>query len=170
MRVNAPGCGVDWQGRLDAGAAVLHALCMNAAARRPAHERATTKETLARRIRRWTLLLGVGALVLGYLCFGARWVPADMDTVPEIPPGSFCVLDKRDRAVQVGSHVFVELPGAGVVLTRVATRDGDRITVRHPNPGSAIPDSRAVGSVPLAAVRGTVLGAFAPDGRSRGGR
>ena len=128
-----------------------------------AHERAMSRVLLARRIRRWTLVLGIAALVAGYFLFGARWVPADMDTVPAIPPGSFCIVDKRTSAVRVGSHVFVEVPGSGVVLSRVATRTSESLTVRHPNPASRWPDSRTIGSLPLAAVRGTVLGAFPAD-------
>jgi len=143
---------------------------MRPAADSPAEERALATQRMARRIRRITLVLAIVLLGWLWLTYGGRWVPAKMDTVPDIPPGSFCVVDKRPATVQVGSHVFVELSGSGVVLSRVSAREGDRIRILHPNASSSLPDSRTLGEVPVEAVLGTVLGAFKPGGGDASGR
>ncbi|MCA8948338.1 MAG: hypothetical protein KDE27_02480 [Planctomycetes bacterium] len=132
------------------------------AAPRSAEQRALARVGVARRLRRATLVVGLALLVVGYLRYGARWVPAGMDTVPAVPPGTFCVIAKQAGSVQVGSHVFVELPDGREVFSRVATRSGDEITILHPNPHTGWPDSRTLGPLPLSAVRGLVLGAFKP--------
>lgn len=125
---------------------------------------------LARRLRRLTLLVAAGAAIWFFTCFGAKWVPAGMDTVPEIPPGSYCILDKRQSTVQVGSNVFLEVPGTGLLLSRVAAIDGDTVTVRHPNPRSTLPDSTTLGPLPRRCLCGVVLGVFASGdgGQARG--
>ena len=102
---------------------------MATATTKPAEVRALSRERLAKRLRRITLVVGVSLGIWAYLCWGARWVPIGMDTVPAIPPGSFCVVDKRASTVKIGSHVFIELPGVGVVLSRVTARNGDRIRI-----------------------------------------
>lgn len=134
-----------------------------------AEDRALGKERLARRIRRWTLVIAIILAIAMYACFGARYVPPRMDTVPDIPAGSFCVIDKRRSTVQAGSHVFLELPGHGVVLSRVESRDGDRLRIVHPNGASAVPDSRTLGALSIDVVIGTVLGAFKPNAGGSGG-
>ncbi|MCR9247029.1 MAG: hypothetical protein NXI31_18505 [bacterium] len=133
-----------------------------ASALESAHERAMQRPKLARRIRRWTLLFGIVAIAWSWLWFGARWVPAGMDTVPDVPPGSFCVIDKRNSTVKVGSHVFVKIPSGEVVLSRVVNRTDDHITIEHPNLTSTWPDSRSFGELPVAAVEGTILAPFKP--------
>jgi hypothetical protein len=132
-----------------------------------AEDRALVRERLAKSLRRWALfgMLFVGAYLLyGY---GGRWVPGDMDTVPAIPAGSFCIIDRWQSTVMAGSHVFVALPDGRTVLTRVAHREGERITIEHPNPRSSFPDSRTLGPLPVSAVQGTVLGAFPGGDRDR---
>ena len=138
---------------------------------RPAHERAMSRVHFAKRLRRWTLVLGMVALAWSWLWYGARWVPAGMDTVPDMPPGTFCVIAKRTGSVHVDSHVFIEIGGGDVVLSQVVgvDRAAGTVSIRHPNPESRIPDSRALGSLPLRSVQGTVLGAFKP-GADDGGR
>lgn len=99
-----------------------------------------------------------------WLCFGLLRVPAGMDTTPAVPPGSTCVIDKRSGAAQVGSLVFVDVPGGGTVLSRVreVAADGG-LLLRHDNLESRLPDSRALGALPRTALRGTVLTVFVPD-------
>ncbi|MCA8976759.1 MAG: S24/S26 family peptidase [Planctomycetes bacterium] len=143
---------------------------MATATTKPAEVRALSRERLAKRLRRITLVVGVSLGIWAYLCWGARWVPIGMDTVPAIPPGSFCVVDKRASTVKIGSHVFIELPGVGVVLSRVTARNGDRIRIEHPNVDSSYPDSRTLGEVPVSAVTGTVLGAFSSAAGTASGR
>lgn len=118
---------------------------------------------IARRVRQLTLIGALAAGIWVFTCFGTRWVPPGMDTVPEVPPGSYCILDKRQASVKVGSNVFVDVPGTGVLLSRVDTLDGIAITLHNPNPLSQMPDSRALGPVPLRCVVGVVLGVFPRD-------
>ena len=117
----------------------------------------------ARRVRRGTLVVAVVLLVAAFALFGTQWVPAGMDTVPDVPAGSYCILDKRLGAAQVGRDVFVTTPAGNLVLSRVVARDAETITVNHPNAGAAAPDSRSFGALPLRAVRGTVICVFPPD-------
>lgn len=126
---------------------------------------------LARLVRRVSL---VGGVVLGtwfLLQFGSRWVPAGMDTVPSIPPGSWCIVDRWAVGLAVGSDVFVATP-RGELLSRVASLNGDQVVVENPNPGSRWPDRRTFGPLPRRAVRATVLVVFrldeAPSGDRRG--
>lgn len=118
---------------------------------------------IARRVRQVTLLLAVGAGIWIFTCFGTRWVPPGMDAVLDAPPGSYCILDKRASSVKVGSNVFVDVPGVGVVLSRIDTMDELSITLHNPNPLSQMPDSRALGPVPRRCVLGVVLGVFPRD-------
>lgn len=126
----------------------------------------------ARRFRRYTIVFAIVVLVAGFAVFGTRWVPVNMDTVPDVPPGSYCILDKRQSAAQVGSNVFVELPDGELILSRIATRSDDTITLLHPNQASFIPDSRVFGALPHRAIVGTVICVFPPDSGngSRGGK
>ena len=121
----------------------------------------------AKRLRRATVVLAVVAFTWFLLQFGTKWVPAGMDTVPGIPPGSWCIVDRWSIGLRVGSDVFVAVPG-GEVLSRVAALDGDTVTVRHPNEHAGAPDSRTFGALPRHAVRATVLVVFPPDEAARG--
>jgi type IV secretory pathway protease TraF len=93
-----------------------------------------------------------------------------MRTVPNIEPGSLCVVDRRASAVQVGRDVFVRAEGV-LLLTRVEAIEGDAVTVRNPDPMAPYPDSRVFGPLPRSQVRGAVMVVFAPnaDGARRGG-
>ncbi|MGE3174106.1 MAG: hypothetical protein AB7O97_15875 [Planctomycetota bacterium] len=134
------------------------------AAARPAADRIHSLR-LARLARRLTLPL---ALVLGaalFWCFGAIRVPAGMDTLPEIPPGSLCILDRRDGRLQPGMAVFVDLPDGSTLLSRIeAVDDEGRLIVRNDNARSRLPDSAAFGALPRSAARGVVLVVFPGDG------
>lgn len=117
---------------------------------------------LARVVRRISV---VGGVVLGtwfLLQFGSRWVPARMDTVPSIPPGSWCIVDRWATGLAVGSDVFVATPN-GELLSRVVALTADEVVVQHPNSATRWPDSRAFGPLPRRAVRATVLVVFRPD-------
>lgn len=124
--------------------------------------------SLARRLRRWT----VGLAVLGFtwflLKFGTAWVPANMDTVPSVPPGSWVIVDRWSSGLRVGSDVFVATP-AGRLLTRVAALDDETVTVLHPNGASAWPDSKHFGLLRRDQVESTVMVVFLPGkGAERG--
>lgn len=106
----------------------------------------------------------LGALVL-WVCFGAQRVHQAMDTLPDsVPPGSLCIVDKRSGAAQPGRAVFVQLADGGILLSRVQARaDDGSLVLRNDNQDSRFPDSRQLGPVPLARLRGTVLVVFPPD-------
>ncbi|MBX3463504.1 MAG: hypothetical protein KF830_10050 [Planctomycetes bacterium] len=124
--------------------------------------------TAARWVRRATLLLAVAVGGYAWAVLGTEWVPAGMRTVPSIPPGSLCLVDRRASAVRVGRDVFVEVDGVRL-LSRVAAVDGDLVTVRNPDAEAPWPDSRTFGAVPVPQVRGAVLVVFAPS-TAAGGR
>lgn len=117
---------------------------------------------LARRAMLPAVLLS--AMVL-YWCFGVMRVNSAMDTLPDkVPPGSLCVIDKRQSAAGVGDAVFVEAPGGGILLSRVTARGDDgSLTLRNDNSQARFPDSDDFGPVPASALRGTVRVVFPPD-------
>lgn len=117
-----------------------------------------------RALRRLTLPFAVIAGLWFWTCFGAIQVPKGMDTMPHVPPGSVCLVDKRSDRVQERHEVFVEVPGGGTVLSRVVqiTPEG-LVVVQHDAATSSLPDSRAFGPLPREAVRGIVLCVFAGD-------
>jgi hypothetical protein len=133
------------------------------ARRRPALD----KLVIAKMLRRGTVLLAVVAFTWFLLKFGTTWVPAGMDTVPDVPPGSWCIVDRWASGLRVGSDVFVDTP-AGPVLSRVAAVDDDTVTVLHPNAGARWPDSRSFGPLPRRAVTSAVLVVFPPAGAPLG--
>lgn len=118
-------------------------------------------QSLARRLRRGTALLAVVAFAWFLLKFGTAWVPANMDTVPSVPPGSWCIVDRWSSGLRVGSDVFVDTP-EGRLLSRVAALDAETVTVLHPNGNSAWPDSKHFGLLPRSAVVSTVMVVFLP--------
>jgi hypothetical protein len=122
---------------------------------------------LARGLRRATWLLAVVAGVWFFLRFGTAWVPRGMNTVPEAPPGSWCIVDRWAGGLRVGSDVFVDTP-AGLVLSRVTALDAETVTIRHPNVHSGWRDSGDFGPLPRANVRSVVCVTFAPGGDDRG--
>lgn len=124
--------------------------------------------SLARWVRRLTLVLAVGLGVWCYAAFGTEWVPPGMHTVPSIAPGSLCLVDRRASAVQVGRDVFVRAQGVRL-LTRVQAIDGDSVLVANPDPMAPYPDSRAFGALPRSQVLGAVMVVFAPGDGARGG-
>ncbi len=123
----------------------------------------------AKWVRQGTLLAGVGMITWFFLRFGTEWVPRGMDTVPALPPGAWCVIDRWSRGLRVGSDVFVETP-AGRMLSRVAALDDDTVTLLHPNGASSIPDARTFGTLPRANVKGTVVVALQPGPEQASGR
>lgn len=116
----------------------------------------------ARWIRRATFVFAAACLIWVFASFGTRWVPAGMNTVPAIAAGSWCLVDVRRSAVQVGSDVFVEVPGSGLLLSRVTHLDADTVSVQNPNPDAGYPDSRVFGALPRACLRGKVVCSLAP--------
>jgi len=114
----------------------------------------------------WVFALGAGALFFAW--FGTQYVPPRMDTVPSIPPGSLCIIDRRQSAAKVGSHVFVDVPGGGTLLSQVTQADDVGVFVQNPNGLSALPDSRTFGVLPRDHVRSTVLVVFPPEAKAKG--
>ena len=117
---------------------------------------------IARWIRRVTLVLGVTAITWFFLQFGTRWVPKGMYTVPDMPPGSWLILDRWCTGLRVGSDVFVETPD-GEVLSRVSDLTDDEVFITHPSPGSSIGDSSKFGGLPRKNVRAVVVVVFPPE-------
>jgi hypothetical protein len=122
-----------------------------------------------RRLRRWTVVLAVVVFTWFFLQFGTAWVPDDMDTIPEAPPGSWCIVDRWSTGLRVGSDVFVDGPN-GRLLSRVAAIDDETVIVMHPNARSAHADSRHFGPLPRSAVASTVMVVFRTGGRRSDGR
>jgi hypothetical protein len=123
---------------------------------------------LSRWIRRLALPVVLLALFFFYLHYGWQTVPGGMDTMPEsAPPGAICAIDKRPAAVKApgpdhpGSLVFVEVPGGGVLLSRVSTvlADGS-FQIRHENRKSSYLRFESQGPYPIERVQGLVLGVF----------
>lgn len=111
------------------------------------------------------LPLALGCAALLWLCFGAMRVNQQMDTlIDTVPPGSLCIVDKRQGAAQPGDAVFVQLADGGILLSRVTARAADgSLTVRNDNRDSRWPDSASLGPLPASALRGTVRVVFPPD-------
>lgn len=125
---------------------------------------------LAKRLRRWASVVAVVVFAWFLLQFGTAWVPAGMATVPGIPPGAWCIVDRWCIGVRVGSDVFVDTPD-GRVLSRVVALEGSEVRVEHPNPFTGFRDSRQFGALPRAALASTVMVVFQPDGQgARDGR
>ncbi len=122
-----------------------------------------------RRIRRTVVrsapLVLVASVLLLWWCFGVVKVPPGMDGVRSIPPGSVCLIDKRQGSLRVGSSAFVDLPDGGTVLSRVQdlTADG-MMLLGNDDPQSTSPDSSDFGALPTACLRGVVLVVFAGEG------
>ncbi len=135
----------------------------------PARTRpAVDPQRAAKRLRGVTAVFAAVAFAWFLLKFGTAWVPADMDTVPDVPPGAWCIVDRWSSGLRVGSDVFVETP-AGRLLSRVAALDADTVTVLHPNPDARWPDSRSFGPLPRHEVASTVMVVFPPaTGPTRG--
>lgn len=121
--------------------------------------------SFARRLQRIGWVVAIAAIVVFLLRFGTERVPRGMDTVPDMPPGSLCFVDRAAGSVCVGAHVFLDIPDLGLVLSRVAAVDAATITIEHPNANSGWPDSRGLGPLPRACVRCTVLTTFAAGSR-----
>lgn len=119
---------------------------------------------LAKYVRRGTLLLAVVSGLWFFLKFGTQWVPASMNTVPEIPPGSWVVVDRWASGLRVGSDVFIETPH-GELLSRVSALREDEVEITHPGEGASYGDSSVFGPLPRKNVRSTVVVVFAPDGQ-----
>ncbi|HEB52865.1 MAG TPA: hypothetical protein ENI87_06395 [bacterium] len=96
------------------------------------------------------------------LMFDTRWVPAGMGTIPEIPPGSWVIVDRWASGLRVGSDVFVATPH-GVLLSRVSRLTADEVEITHPNRRSGWVDSAVFGPLPRANVQATVVAVFRPD-------
>jgi hypothetical protein len=123
----------------------------------------------ARWVRRATWLIALLGAVWLFAVYGTAWVPPGMHTVPEAPPGSWCVLDHRAGAVAVGRDVFFEGPEGVRLFSRIATLDEDSFTVHNPDPDAPWPDSRVFGALPRSKLRGSVLVVF-PSGENDRGR
>lgn len=120
---------------------------------------------LARVLRRSILPLALLAVVLFLLRFGALRVPAGMDSMPSIPPGSLCLIDKWHSSAQPGDEVFVDLPDGSVLLSRlVAVGEDGSLVVQNDADASRLPDSDQFGPLPRQRLRGTVLVVFAGQG------
>lgn len=119
-------------------------------------------QRLARAARRTTLALGCAVVFGALVKLDTCWVAPGMNTVEEIPPGSWLLLDRWRSGLRVGSDVVVETPH-GELVSRVSALDEASVTILHPNPAATWGDSRLFGPLPLAQVRGTILAAFRPD-------
>ena len=119
--------------------------------------------TIAMWVRRATLVFGVVAGSWFFLKFGTRWVPAGMNTVPNIPAGSWVVVDRWASGLRVGSDVFIDTPH-GELLSRVSALTDDEVRISHPYLHSGYGDSAQFGALPRSHVRATVVVVFTPDG------
>ena len=134
----------------------------NVDTKRPRAELAPVRA--ARLVRRLTLPFAVAAGLFFWSRYGVIRVPEGMDTMPSIPAGSACLVDKRGSVAMPGHEVFCDVPDGGTVLSRVSsvTADG-ALVLAHDANDSRLPDSRAFGPLPRSSVRGVVLVVFAGD-------
>lgn len=126
---------------------------------------------LSRWIRRLALPVVLLALFYFYLHFGWQTVPTGMDTVPtSAPPGSVCAIAKRPTTLEAGtSLVFLEVPGGGVLLSRVSKLEPDgRFHIRHENRESKYLRYESMGPYSMDKVQGLVLGVFRFEGSASG--
>ena len=118
--------------------------------------------TVAMWVRQLTLVFGVIAGSWFFLKFGTQWVPAGMNTVPEIPAGSWVIIDRWSSGLRVGSDVFVDTPN-GELLSRISELRQNEVVLRNPNQHSGHADSADFGALPRNKVTATVVVVFAPD-------
>ena len=131
----------------------------------------SSPEVLGRRIRRVALVGLAVAMVFFFTRYGSYRVIAGMDTMPELPPGTLCIIQHDPARVLTGtSVVLVEVEPDAALLTRVAAVLPDGIRIRHDNR-----ESRFVRyedrTFPMDAVKALVLTSFAgdpPPGEFRG--
>ena len=119
--------------------------------------------TIAKWVRRATFVFGVVAGTWFFLKFGTQWVPAGMNTIPDIPAGSWVIVDRWVSGLRVGSDVFIDTP-QGELLSRVTELRGDQVIIAHPYQYSGYGDSAQFGALPRGNVRATVVVVFRPDG------
>lgn len=132
----------------------------------PPRPRGFDPARLARTIRRATLPLAIVAAIVFFQCFGSMRVPEGMDSMPDIPPGSLCLIDKRSGSARPGKAVFVDVPAGGTLLSRVVAVGADgSLRVQNDSPTSALPDSDQFGELPAKALRGTVMVVFAASAK-----
>jgi hypothetical protein len=125
--------------------------------RREARGRGLDPARVAKYVRRITPIVAFVCVGVLWLNFGWLRVPAGMDTTPSAPPGSLCIIRKRPGPAAVGSLVFANVPGGGVVLSRVVARDGDAVVLRHDDPDSRMPSSEHFGAVPDEEIAAVVI-------------
>lgn len=131
-----------------------------------AKERSTTRDLLPQRLariaRRVTLGIALVAVVWCLFKFETRWIQPGMNTMDEVPGGSWVLLDRWATGLGVGSDVLVMTPH-GEVVSRVSALDDETISIRHPNPTATWPDSGAFGPLQRDQLLGTIVAAFAPE-------
>jgi hypothetical protein len=111
---------------------------------------------IAKGVRRFTFVAALLGFTWFLLRFGTRWVPAGMDTLPDMPPGSWCLVDRWAKGLRVGSEVFVTTP-AGPLLSRVTELSDAGLRIAHDHRRSAQPEGASFGLLPRSAVEGTVM-------------
>jgi hypothetical protein len=115
------------------------------------------------RLRPWVMRGGLLATfvvaVLLFTNYGTFRVPDGMDTMPELPPGSFCLIQKEPREVRVGAVVLFRVPGGGMLLSRVAAVHDHGVVVAHDATDSRFGQLQgdAIGVVPFTELAGLVL-------------
>ncbi len=128
-----------------------------------------TPQRVARWARRFTVVIGVVGLAWFLLKFESRWVPPGRNTNPDIPPGSWVLLDRYASGLQVGSDVLIDTPH-GELISRVSALDAATVTIRHPDPLSTWGDSQLFGALPREQIVGTVVVTLPPSDPAGQGR
>jgi type IV secretory pathway protease TraF len=142
---------------------------MSEAAEQNSELRAAAPLRIARLARRATVL--IGAVAVGWFLwkFDTRWVPPGMNTNPDVPAGSWVLLDRYATGLRVGSDVFVETPH-GELVSRVTALDPQTVTIRHPDPRATWGDSELFGPLDRSQVLGTIVVTLAPSNEGGRGR
>jgi hypothetical protein len=96
-------------------------------------------------------------LYLMWTHYGWMRVPGGCDSMPDLPPGTLCLVAEHPDEVPVGSVVFAAVPGGGVVVSRVVGSDAETVSLEHDDPRSRCGFGRARGAVARGAVLGLVL-------------
>lgn len=120
------------------------------------------------RIRRYVLRIGLFVAIIGMVIlvrtYGTVRVPVGMDTMPSLPAGTTCIIQKRPSSVRKDSVVFVDLDDGSTVLARIATVDEQgalRLVIDNRESRFRALETRLYS---LEDVRGLVLASFAPNG------
>ena len=117
---------------------------------------------LTRVVRRATVVIGLVAVIYGFVRYGTEWVPEHTHTNDELPGGTWLLVDTWTGGLKPGADVLVDTPH-GLMVSRATGVGEGTVFVEHPADPSSHPDSRAFGWLPRSAVQGIVIAGLRSD-------